>query len=149
MAHSRALRDYLAARQITAVGEAEWRELLRELAPISEAYLRELLRRSGLPFAQPYNGIHQQTFRELECTLRDMLAAYALEVEAGDREQARYCRRQVIAAKERARWITRSPKTQPEKKAEKEEMLRWILVWLENPPVFPAWVEVRKRHYDV
>jgi len=24
-------------------------------------------------------------------------------------------------------------------------MAQWMLVWLENPDVFPAWVEARKR----
>ena len=25
-------------------------------------------------------------------------------------------------------------------------MAQWMLVWLENPEVFPAWVEIRKRY---
>jgi hypothetical protein len=33
----------------------------------------------------------------------------------------------------------------PEKKAQKEEMVQWMLVWLENPKVFPAWADARKR----
>jgi hypothetical protein len=146
MAYGKALGEYLAARQIPAIGEAEWRELLRALAPISESYLRQLLRATGLPFAQPYAGIHQQSFTELERTLRGMLEVYTDAMRAGDRERARYCRRQVIAAKDRARWIARAAKTSPEKKAEKEEMARWMLVWLENPGVFPSWVEIRKRY---
>lgn len=31
------------------------------------------------------------------------------------------------------------------KRAEKAEMAQWMLVWLENPEVFPAWAEARKR----
>jgi hypothetical protein len=31
------------------------------------------------------------------------------------------------------------------KRAQKEEMTQWMLVWLENPAIFPAWVEARKR----
>ena len=146
MAYSRALREFLAAGRIAAIGEAEWRELLRELAPISESYLRELLRDTGLPFAQPYAGIRQQTFAELERTLREMLEVYTEAMQAGDRQRARYCRRQVIAAKDRARFVARNPKTAAEKKAQKEEMAQWMLVWLENPAVFPAWVEIRKRY---
>ena len=141
-----ALREFMAARQIQAIGEAEWLELLRELAPVSESYLRELLRNTGLPFAQPYAGIRQKTLAELERTLREMLEVYTEAIRMGDRQRARYCRRQVIAAKDRARFIMRSPKTSPEKKAQKEEMAQWMLVWLENPEVFPAWVEIRKRY---
>jgi hypothetical protein len=135
-----ALRQYLAARQVNAIGEPEWQELLRELAPVSEGYLRELLRDTGLPFAQPYAGIRQRSLEELERTLREMLDVYEDAMRASDGQQARYCRRQVIAAKDRARFIARSPKTSPEKKSQKEEMIQWMLVWLENPGVFPAWV---------
>ena len=140
------LREFLAAAGTAAIGEADWQAALRALAPISESYLRDLLRETGLPFAQPYAGIRQKTFSDLESDLRDMLAIYADAMRAGDRQRARYCRRQVIVAKDRARLVARSPKTSPEKKAQKEEMAQWMLVWLENPEVFPAWVEIRKRY---
>lgn len=141
-----ALREFLAGGQIGAVGEAEWQAALQTLAPISESYLRDLLRQSGLPFAQPYAGIRQKSFDELEHSLLDMLATYTEAMRLGDRQRARYCRRQVIAAKDRARFVARNPKTSPEKKAQKDEMAQWMLVWLENPEVFPAWVEIRKRY---
>jgi hypothetical protein len=51
----------------------------------------------------------------------------------------------VIAAKDRARFVARHPRTAPEKREQKEEMTQWMLVWLENPEVFPAWAEARKR----
>ena len=140
-----ALRDFLAERRIEAVGEAEWHAALATLAPISESYLRDLLRATGLPFAQPYAGIRQSSFPDLEQDLCEMLAVYEEAVRVGDRERARYCRRQVIGAKDRARFIARNPYTAPEKKSQKEEMLQWMLVWLENPPVFPAWAAIRKR----
>jgi hypothetical protein len=66
-------------------------------------------------------------------------------VAAGDRERARYSRRQVIAAKDRAKFLAQSPRTTAERKAQKREMAGWMLVWLENPEVFGAWVEARKR----
>ncbi len=141
-----ALREFLAERGIAAIGEAEWRDALRELAPVSESYLRDLLRATGLPFAQPYAGIRQSSLADLENDLQEMLQVYQDRLAAGDRQGARYCRRQVIAAKDRARFIAGNPKTPPEKKAQKEEMAQWLLVWLENPEVFPAWVEIRKRY---
>jgi hypothetical protein len=139
------LRDYLAAEQPAAITEAVWRDLLLRLAPVSESYLRELLRSSGLPFHQPYAGIRQHTFEELEQSLREMLLVYADATASGNRERARYCRRQVIGAKDRARYLMHNPSTDPEKQAQKEEMARWMLVWLENPEVFPVWVDARKR----
>lgn len=137
-----ALRNYLAEQQPAAITEAVWLELLRVLAPISESYLRDLLRQTGLPFEQPYAGVRQKDFEELEASLREMLEVYAAATVAGDRRKVRYCRRQVIAAKDRARFAARKP----EKQAVKEEMAQWMLVWLENPEVFPAWVEIRKRY---
>jgi hypothetical protein len=132
------LLEFIAARQITAIGAAEWNAALQSLAPISESYLRRLLHNTGLPFAQPWAGIRQNSFQVLEQDLLAMLLVYQEAVRAGDRRLMRDCRRQVIAAKDRARFHA-------EKHPEKPEMIQWMLVWLENPEVFPAWVEIRKR----
>jgi hypothetical protein len=139
------LREYLAAEHPPAITEAVWDHLLADLAPVSESYLRELLRDTGLPFDQPWAGIRQHTFDDLEQSLREMLTIYELSITAGERNRARYCRRQVIAAKDRARFLSRNPRTPPEKVADKEEMTQWMLVWLENPEIFPAWVDARKK----
>jgi hypothetical protein len=141
----RRLLDHLACAPPAAITETVWRELLALLAPVSENYLRELLRQTGLPFEQPYAGIRQHTLEELKQSLREMLAVYTEAMAAGNRERARYCRRQVIGAKDRARFLARARRTPPEKQAQKEEMAQWMLVWLENPEVFPAWVEARRR----
>ncbi len=141
----RRLRDYLDEVQPASITEAVWQDLLQRLAPVSESYLRELLRETGLPFDQPYAGVRQHTLEELEQSLRELLAVYTAATAAGDRDRARYCRRQVIAAKDRAKFLARNQRFPAEKRAEKEEMAQWMLVWLDNPEVFPAWVEARKR----
>jgi hypothetical protein len=132
------LRETLAAMQPEAITEGVWLGLLQQIAPVSESYLRDLLRDTGLPFEQPYAGIRQHTLDELEQSLRDMLEVYLASTAGGNRTRARYCRRQVIAAKDRAKFLVK-------KRPEKEEMVQWMLVWLENPDVFPAWIEARKR----
>jgi len=139
------VREFLAAEHPTAITEAVWQGLLMRLAPVSESYLRDLLRQTGLPFEQPYAGVRQHTFEELEQSLRELQHVYAESMSTGNRDRARYARRQVIAAKDRARFLAANPRTPPEKQAQKEEMLQWMLVWLENPDVFPAWVDARKR----
>jgi len=139
------VREYLAQKQPPAITEAVWGELLMRLAPVSESYVRDLLRATGLPFDQPYAGIRQHTFEELEQSLREMLRSYSEAKSAANPERARYCRRQVIAAKDRARFLARHARIHPEKQAQKEEMAQWMLVWLENPEVFPAWVDARKQ----
>ncbi|MEO8371259.1 MAG: hypothetical protein ABI806_18890 [Candidatus Solibacter sp.] len=139
------LREYLAGRQPAAITEEIWAELMMRLAPVSESYLRDLLRATRLPFDQPYSGIHQHSFQELEESLTGMLQVYLNSVAAGNRDRARYCRRQVIAARDRAKFLATTPRTTEDKRSEKEEMAQWMLVWLENPEVFPAWVEARKK----
>jgi hypothetical protein len=139
------VREYLAAERPAAITEAVWQDLLQRLAPVSDSYLRDLLRETGLPFEQPYAGVRQHTLEELEQSLREIERVYSAAGAAGEREKARYCRRQVIAAKDRARFLVQNPRTSSEKRAQKEEMVQWMLVWLENPPLFPAWVDARKR----
>jgi hypothetical protein len=131
-------REYLAAEHPERITEQVWTGLLVRLAPVSESYLRELLRDTGLPFDQPYAGVRQHTLEELETSLLEMLDVFREANAAGNRDRARYCRRQVIAAKDRAKFLI--PKLPA-----KQEMVDWMLVWLENPEVFPAWVEARKH----
>jgi hypothetical protein len=140
------LREYLSERNLTAITEREWRELVEGLAPISESYLRQLLADSGLPVEQPFGGVRQKTFQELERSLIEMEEVYARAKETGDRDRAQQCRNAVIQAKDHARLAARSPKTSPEKKIQKEEMIQWMLVWLDSPGVFPAWVKLRKQN---
>jgi hypothetical protein len=139
------LADYLAAAQPCTIDEAVWLDLLAKLAPVSESYLRDLLRATGLPFAQPYAGVRQHSFEELEQSLRELTTVYAAALAAADRQRARYCRRQVIAAKDRAKFLAAGSRQPGDKHAQKREMADWMLVWLENPGVFPAWVEARKK----
>src|SRR6185503_17096733 len=139
------LKEYLATEKPAVISEAVWRDCLQRFAPVSESYLRDLLRTTGLPFEQPYAGVRQHTLEELEESLREMLTVYSDAVAGGNRERARYCRRQVIAAKDRAKFMAHSPRASAEKQSLKAEMAQWMLVWLENPEVFPAWVEARKR----
>lgn len=140
-----AFREFLEQHRPDAVTEAVWLKLKTALAPVSESYLRELVRQSGLPVDQPYAGIRQHTLEELEQSLLEMLRVYQDANVAGDHVRARYCRRQVIAAKDRARFAARNPNVSLGKKALKQEMANWMLVWLENPEVFPSWVVARKR----
>jgi hypothetical protein len=138
------LREYLAERNLTAIAEREWRALATHLAPVSDSYLRRLLADMGIPVEAPFGGVRQKTFDELERSLLELEEAYTRASETGDRARAQQCRNTVIQAKDHARLAARSPKTSPEKKAQKEEMVQWLLVWLENPGIFPAWVKLRK-----
>ena len=114
------------------------------LSPVSESYLRRLLAEMAIPVEPPFGGVRQKTFEELERSLLEIEETYSRATEGGDRTLAQQCRDAVIQAKDHARLAARSPKTPVERKAVKQEMIQWMLVWLENPGVFPAWVKLRK-----
>jgi hypothetical protein len=120
--------DYLAARGWSVIGEAEWLELKAALPDISETTIR----RAGIPIAQPWCGVRQHTIDELETSLRELSEVYAAHPHL-----RRTCREQVIAAKARARFLSR-------KHALKAEMVEWMLVWLGDPAMFPAWAALRR-----
>ncbi len=139
------LRACLDERQPERVTEALFSELLGALAPVSEGHLRRLLRETGIPLAPLVEGIRQDGFEQLERTLLEIDREYADAVAGRDARRAQVCRRAVITAKDHARFALRSPKRSPDERAAKEEMILWMLTWLENPGVFPAWLELRKR----
>jgi hypothetical protein len=128
--------EVLRRRGIVGVSEAEWLVLLIE-TELTESVLRRVLRELDVEVAPPFAGIRQKTLEELEASLLAMERVYR-EAPA---ERRQYCRRVVIEAKDHARLASRHLHL----RAIKEEMVQWMLVWLENPEVFPAWVSVRKE----
>ena len=132
------LRRWLEQVRPTRIGEREWTMLHVELAPVSGSTLRRLLRESGVPLAPLVEGVRQETFDALESSLLSFLREY----EHSDLAGRTSIRRVVIEAKEHARWAGR----QPDRRAEKQEMALWMLTWLENPPLFPQWVKLRRQH---
>ncbi len=90
-----------------------------------------------MPLAPLVAGVRQDSLADLERSLLDLYNEY--ERAEGDKPRQRACRRLVIEAKDHARWALRRGHT------EKEEMILWMLTWLENPGVFPGWVELRKE----
>jgi hypothetical protein len=47
--------------------------------------------------------------------------------------------------KRRAEMISRNPKVEAPKRAEKEEIANWFRIWLENPDAFFDWLDLRKQ----
>lgn len=115
------------------------------MAPVSETHLRRLLRRSALPLDPLVEGVCQDDFAALERTLAGLGEEYRQAMSAGDRARAAACRRLVIEAKDHARLVIHNPRVGPGKKAEKREMLLWMMTWLENPGVFADWLRLRKQ----
>jgi hypothetical protein len=130
------LAAWLDREEPGEIGEPEWEALRRLLAPVSESYLLRLLRDSGVPLAPLVEGVRQESFETLEASLMRLLREY----EHADSQRRLAIRRLVMAARDHARWASRKDA----KRAEKEEMMLWMLTWLENPPLFPEWVRLRR-----
>jgi hypothetical protein len=111
------------------------------LAPVSDSYLRKLLRESGVALHPLVEGVRQHSFPELERTLLALAAVYLEAVSANDAVTAREARGVLIEAKDHARLAARR---HPEDTTAAEK-IRWMLVWLENPPVFETWLRLRKK----
>lgn len=141
----RRLLAYLDENRPSVIDEAQWHVLRSLLAPISEQHLRRLLASTGIPVEQPFAGVRQSSFEELEVSLVELERVYSRAVAEGDRAGARSIRRMVIRSKDRAKLAAQNPKLGPEKREKRREMAEWMLTWLENPGIFPVWVEVKKR----
>lgn len=115
------------------------------LGPVSDRMLRDLLRESDYPLAPLVEGVRQDDFASLERTLLALAQCYQQAAEAGDTARQKQCRQAAIAAKDHARLVQRNPATGEEKRAQKQEVILWLLTWLENPGVFETWVALRKR----
>ncbi len=137
------IRAYVENRGVQSISEMAFDELLLRLAPVTDRALRKLLRETGLPLATVVEGVRQDSLDQLERTLTAFTAEY--EAAAGNRERQRRLRRMVITAKEHARFAALRSKSETQKIV-KEEMAEWILLWLENPAIFPQWVRLRRGH---
>ncbi len=130
---------WLAERGPAVVDEADFAALTQEVGG-SPGYMRRLLRESGAVLAPMVEGARQEDFEVLERTLVALTAEYEHE----DRGRRQTVRQLVIEAKDHARWAARRAEEGSAKKADKEEMLLWMLTWLENPGLFPQWVRLRR-----
>jgi hypothetical protein len=127
----------IAENRWTAIHAAEW-DLLRQ--NFSEGSLREWLADVGLPVDQPYRGVESKTLEALQASLTSMAELYQ-----HDPALRKHCRATVIAAKDRTRFASKNQKVDAVKRALKSEMVEWMLVWLDDPAMFPAWAAIRQR----
>ena len=112
------------------------RELKETLSPISDHYLRKVLRASGYGLDPLVEGVRQENLDILADSLTRLEAIYA----AGGLDVRKHCRALLIEARLHAGFAF-----QRTGNAGKKEMMEWMRVWLENPGVFPLWVEIRRK----
>jgi hypothetical protein len=128
--------DFASARGWTRIGESEWRKLREALPDVSV----NVIQQSGLSVDAPWCGVHQHTFEELEQSLREFSEIYE------SRPDLRYfSRQQVIAAKDRAKFLALRITPDAETRERKAAMAEWMLIWLGDPALFPAWLNALQR----
>lgn len=136
---------WLADRHWDCVTEARAEELALAFPDCSDDTRRAALLESGTPLAPLIEGVVQDTYKHLSTTLAALLVEYLTARESGDAPRRQLIRSIVIRAKEHTELAAHNPKTHDLKRAVKLEMALWLRTWLENPPLFPDWVDLRKR----
>jgi hypothetical protein len=136
---------WLAGRGWDRISEARAGELKAAFPDCSEEIRRAALLESGLALDPLVEGVRQESYERLESTLNALLCQYEAARESGDAPRRQAIRALVIRAKEHAELAAHNSRTHAEKRTEKTEIAAWLRTWLENPPVFPAWVALRKR----
>lgn len=135
------IRGWVAGRGRRLIGRKEFTEL-RELLNAGDSELRKLLREAEVELSPWAEGVRQESFDQLRRTLEALEHEYSEAQAAADMEYARELRRLVITSKDHARFASRSARDDA-KRREKMEMVEWMLVWLENPTIFPQWARLR------
>lgn len=116
---------------------------------LSDRYLLDLAEQSGVAVSRELGGLpldlvnrlHLHDLAAAEASLRDIQQEYS---QSGSRQRAEDCRRAVLRSRRRLESLLRRPVLSPAKRAEKEEILAWVRIWLESPDLFPAWLDLRK-----
>ena len=137
------IRAWMDSRGISRIGCSEFAELGGVLGA-GEPELRRLLREVEVDLSPWAEGVRQDDFEHLRRTLEALTVEYEDAQRAGDQGYAREIRRLVITAKDHARFASRSARDEARRR-EKEEMVEWMLVWLENPAIFTQWARLRVR----
>lgn len=128
------LRQWLAASNVQFVDVAARDDAARMLAPVGARTLRNLLRRCGVPLDPRVEGVRQDSLEQAARTLCALSGVYA--------EDPRAARRIVVEAKDHAR-LALPRLASEEARRLRAEMIEWMVVWVNDPPLFPAWVKLR------
>lgn len=136
---------WLADRGWDSVSEDRAAELTQSFPDCSDDTLRTTLIESSLPLAPLVEGVVQDAYRHLEASLAALLAEYLAAQESGNKPRLQLIRSVVIRAKQHAEFAANNLKIHQRKRNVKSEMALWLHTWLENPPLFPTWVELRKQ----
>ena len=117
--------------------------------PPSSEYLLDILLGTEVQVDRTIGGIPTDlrgkvqtgNLDEARKSLLAMAREYAM---ASDPQRASDVRRAVMRTKNHLK-VALARGIGPEQRAAKEEIFKWLLVWLENPSIFEPWIDVRER----
>lgn len=153
------IHAFLEELEPRRIGPAEWDALLARLtrsvgdaSRVNPRYVLDVLHETNVEVDRSLGGlpvdlrgrVHTSTPESAAECLLAVSAEYARAREAGDAVRAEDVRRAVRQAKDRLRLTLRRKNLREETRREKQELLEWFLVWLENPGVFPVWLEAKR-----
>ena len=136
MGKRKQLQEWLLAANVAKVDPATRDRIAQDLAPISSAHLRKLLLEAEVAVDPLVEGVRQDSLDEAQRTLTALSGLYAAF--------PKQTRALVIQAKDHAR-LALSRMKDPASRAMREELIEWMIVWVNDPALFPTWVRLRRR----
>ena len=133
------IQGIVASNHWTRIGESERAALLVLIPDLTSADLKRI----DIPVDEPWQGVNQKTFDDLESSLVAFCEIYSSRPDLRP-----FCRREVIRAKDHARLASRNRHSSEEKRRVKSEMVEWMLIWLDDPAIFPTWVQLRRQKLE-
>ncbi len=154
-------RELGVARFTPAEVEQIRRQLVARLGAAGKTsadYIAGVLETAGLRVVwstrADTEGRYEEEFRDLlhfanleeaeMCLVRldELLRKFRAE---GERAAAERVLEVARLGRRRAEMIARNPRVEAPKRAEKEEVMQWFKIWLEQPDAFFDWLELRKH----
>lgn len=127
------------------------RLLADEGAELRHAEILELdaARRTESPYDAMFRNILKfSDFKQTLVSIRHLENLRKKFLIESDREGLRRVQEITIKGKRRAQMIAKNEKVAPEKRAEKQEIVEWFTIWLQNPAIFESWVNLRQKSPD-
>ncbi len=127
------------------------RILADEGAELRHAEIMELdaARRIESPYDAKFRNILKfSDFKQTLVSIRQLENLRKKFLAENDREGLRLVKETTIKGKQRAQMIAKNEKVAPEKRAEKQEIVEWFTIWLQNPAIFESWVSLRQNSPD-
>ena len=92
--------------------------------------------------------LHFATFEDAEMCIVRLDELFRQFKEDGEKAAVERVLEVARLGRRRAEMVARNHKVEPEKRAEKEEIMQWFKIWLETPDAFFDWLDVRKASPD-